>query len=276
MTIRSEWVLVLVLALSLFLAALVILSPLLVSLGAAHLFLGLVFVLLLPGLVLQWALFPCRGDLDGLARLALSVGISLGIVPLVALLLDWLPWGIRLETIITAEVGIVALGIGIVWSRQRSLPPDVCWGALLIRPEAYGARRIIGTLVVIFIAAVVLLGIVETTGPGESSTIFYLLGPDGAAAGYPRRGIVGEPITVTAGIRNEEEVSVEYRLEIADGERLLGKAGPFRLNPGAIYEGLVTFTPARAGDRLRVEFLLYRNGLPIPYRTLWLWLEVTE
>lgn len=266
----------LILALSLFLAALVILNLLTAPLGAVQWFLGLVFVLLMPGLVLQWALFPWRGDLDGLARLALSIGISLGIVPLVALVLDRLPWGIRLETVIAAEVGVIALGIGVVWSRQRSLPSDVRWGALTIRPEAYSARRIIGTVAAILIAAALLLGIVETTGPGEPSTNFYLLGPDGVAGRYPRRGIVGEPITVTVGIRNEEGGSVEYRLEIADGERLLGKAGPFRLDPGAVYEGPVTFTPVRAGDRLRVEFLLYRNGLPIPYRTLWLWLKVTE
>jgi hypothetical protein len=61
--------------------------------------LGGVFVLFLPGFMLISALYPRRGELDGLERAALSIGLSLALVPLIGLVLNYTPWGIRLEPI---------------------------------------------------------------------------------------------------------------------------------------------------------------------------------
>jgi hypothetical protein len=78
--------------------------------------LGSVFVLFLPGYVTVEALFPKGRDLDGIERFALSVGLSLALVPLVGLILNYTPWGIRLTpivislTILTFGLALVALG----------------------------------------------------------------------------------------------------------------------------------------------------------------------
>lgn len=61
--------------------------------------LGGAFVLFLPGFMLISVLYPRSGELDGLERVALSIGLSLAIVPLVGLVLNYTPWGIRLEPI---------------------------------------------------------------------------------------------------------------------------------------------------------------------------------
>jgi hypothetical protein len=55
---------------------------------------GSVFVLFLPGYSLIRALFGSK-ELDNIERLALSVGLSLALVPLAGLLLNYTPWGIR-------------------------------------------------------------------------------------------------------------------------------------------------------------------------------------
>ncbi|MBN1814156.1 MAG: DUF1616 domain-containing protein [Anaerolineae bacterium] len=47
-----------------------------------RLFLGLLFVLFVPGYALQAVLFPRAADLDGPERLALSFGLSIAVVPL--------------------------------------------------------------------------------------------------------------------------------------------------------------------------------------------------
>jgi len=60
---------------------------------------GSIFVLFLPGFVVIQALFPRGKELDGIERLALSVGLSLAITPLIGLLLNYTPWGIRLDPI---------------------------------------------------------------------------------------------------------------------------------------------------------------------------------
>jgi len=55
---------------------------------------GSVFVLFLPGYSLIRALFGCK-ELDNIERFALSIGLSLALVPLAGLLLNYTPWGIR-------------------------------------------------------------------------------------------------------------------------------------------------------------------------------------
>ena len=57
--------------------------------------LGLPLVLFLPGYALIAALFPAKSDLDGIERVALSFGLSIAVVPLIGLGLNYTPWGIR-------------------------------------------------------------------------------------------------------------------------------------------------------------------------------------
>jgi len=61
--------------------------------------LGSIFVLWLPGFTLIKALFPSKKEMDTIERAALSIGLSLAIVPIVGLLLNYTPWSIRLTPI---------------------------------------------------------------------------------------------------------------------------------------------------------------------------------
>jgi len=62
--------------------------------------LGLLLVLFLPGYSLIAALFPRRDDLDGIERIALSFGLSIAVVPLLGLGLNYTPYGIRLVPVL--------------------------------------------------------------------------------------------------------------------------------------------------------------------------------
>ena len=72
----------------------------------ARYILGSIFVLWLPGYTFIKALFPTKvpiqtgsEDLDKIERVALSIGMSLALVPITGLLLNYTPWGIRLTPI---------------------------------------------------------------------------------------------------------------------------------------------------------------------------------
>jgi hypothetical protein len=56
--------------------------------------LGSIFVLFLPGYAFIKALFPTK-ELDNIERTALSIGMSLALVPITGLILNYTPWGIR-------------------------------------------------------------------------------------------------------------------------------------------------------------------------------------
>jgi hypothetical protein len=60
--------------------------------------LGTIFILWLPGYTLIKALFPEK-ELDTIERISLSLGLSLALVPIVGLLLNYTPFGIRLAPI---------------------------------------------------------------------------------------------------------------------------------------------------------------------------------
>jgi hypothetical protein len=83
---------------------------------------GSVFVLFLPGFSLIKALFSTK-ELDNVERLALSIGLSLALVPMAGLLLNYTPFGIR-----TAPVTVCLLVLTLVFA-----------SAAVIRD--YGVRR---------------------------------------------------------------------------------------------------------------------------------------
>jgi hypothetical protein len=79
---------------------------------------GTVFVLFIPGYVITEALFPRGRDLGGIERFALSIGLSLALVPLIGLLLDYTPWGIRLTPVVISLI-ILTIGLSIVALARR-------------------------------------------------------------------------------------------------------------------------------------------------------------
>ena len=80
--------------------------------------LGSMFVLYLPGASLIEALYPKKGDLSQLERLALSIGLSLALVPLVGLILNYTPWGIRLTPIV-ASLTALTLALAFLASYRK-------------------------------------------------------------------------------------------------------------------------------------------------------------
>ncbi|MDG6982727.1 MAG: DUF1616 domain-containing protein [Nitrososphaerota archaeon] len=79
---------------------------------------GAIAVLYFPGFTLIEALYPKKEDLDSLERLALSIGLSLALVPLVGLLLNYTPWGIRLEPIVIS-LSILGVGLALVAAYRK-------------------------------------------------------------------------------------------------------------------------------------------------------------
>jgi hypothetical protein len=88
--------------------------------------LGTIFVLWLPGYTFIKALFPThlpiltsREDLDTIERIALSVGMSLALVPIVGLLLNYTPWGIRLTPIVLSLLALTLVLATVALVREK-------------------------------------------------------------------------------------------------------------------------------------------------------------
>lgn len=84
--------------------------------------LGSIFVLFLPGYSLMKTLFPMR-EIDNIERTALSIGMSLALVPLVGLLLNYTPWGIRLTpiTVSLLSLTLILTATRLIRERQEKI-----------------------------------------------------------------------------------------------------------------------------------------------------------
>ncbi len=284
MTIRNEFVPIAILGLVLLALIALGVQGLPAPLSLLRLLLGLFFVLLVPGYTLQAALFPRAGDLDGLERLALSFGLSVAIVPPIALALDRLPWGIRLWPIVVAEALFITACSVVAWLRRQRLPPAER-PAIAIGLDLRGwwmsqdrTSRILYAVLVgaLLTAAISAAAIILLPKPSDYFTEFYALGPEGLAENYPRQALVGEPVTVTVGITNREGVAAEYRVEIWVGEHQVGASGPVRLEDGETWERDLDYALPEAGPDQRVDFLLFRDDDGEPYRSLQLWIDVVK
>jgi hypothetical protein len=84
--------------------------------------LGSIFVLYIPGLTLIETLYPKEEELSQIERVALSIGISLTIVPLIALVLSYTPFGVRLDSVLLAlPLLSICLGLAAVKRKFTSL-----------------------------------------------------------------------------------------------------------------------------------------------------------
>ncbi len=71
---------------------------------------GFAFALLVPGYLAVEVLFPENRGLSGIERLALGVGLSLVIIVFTGLLLNYTPWGLRLNPLM---MSLATLSIGL-------------------------------------------------------------------------------------------------------------------------------------------------------------------
>jgi uncharacterized membrane protein len=249
--------------------------------------LGLALVLIVPGSALTVALFPRPADLDGTTRAALSVGLSAAVVPILALLLNVLPWGIHPWPIAIALAIWTLTWCGVALWRRRALAsldqmPSVDGTLRRSRALKLGGKGIAAAAALLF-AVVLLLSVIllPILMPTLHTTEFYILGTEGQAEKYPRQVAPGEPVGGIVGIANQEGGERIYRIEVwaidtrgGDRRAMVAQVGPIRLTSDQRLERPILWRMPWADDDQEVRILLFIDETREPYRQLRLWLNV--
>jgi uncharacterized membrane protein len=264
----------------------VLLPPL--NTSPIRIILGIPMVLFLPGYALIAALFPRKNDLDGIERFALSLGLSIAIVPLIGLGLNFTPFGIRLVPIIVS-LSVFTLAMCFIAHIRRSklseekrfeVPFSLMYSSLkseIFRSQK-GVDRILTIILILSIVAslIMLIYVIVTPKQGEKFTEFYILGDKGKAEGYPTQLVTGKTSSLIVGISNHEYVVTNYTLNISLENDTLNTM-QVTLMHNATWEEKVLFTPQKTGDNLELQFFLYKdNNFTVPYRDLHLWVNVSS
>jgi uncharacterized membrane protein len=249
---------------------------------------GLIMVLFLPGYALIAALFPRDDDLDGIERAALSFGLSIAVVPLIGLGLNYTPWGIRLAPVV---VSLSVFTIGLLAAahvRRSMLPPEERF-QVPFRRSLNSLKEEITTdqtsqvdkiLTVVLVIAIIssisaLVYVIVTPKEGEKFTEFYILGPGGMAYDYPTRVSAGERSTVIVGIGNHEYQLTNYTIHLEFNNATILEMEA-TLDHNETWEQPISYVLDDLGEGQKLQFLLYREGnFTAAYRDLHLWVDVS-
>jgi uncharacterized membrane protein len=247
-------------------------------------FLGLIVVVYIPGYFLQTAIFSTNHLLSSLERTVLSVGLSLGVIPVLALILDKFSLGFRLP-VVAVSLGLVTFILALSsWLLRIRVPRE---NRYLFLPEPRAVRLAIPTVRVgsIPLIALALLGGVGV-GLGVSNAVlpkpaalvteFFILDSEGGTSDYLKEVVVGTNVSVSSVIVNHEGDTQTYRIDVVANDQILATSEPISLANNEQVEQAVSFQLDTIGERQMIEFNLYRTDETIPYRTVHLWVNVTN
>jgi uncharacterized membrane protein len=244
--------------------------------------LGTPFVLFYPGYALITALIPGKTGLSGIERVVLSLGLSIALVVLVGLGLNY-TFGIGLESILYTVAVLLFLLSAVAWLRRRRLPANerLSLTVELSTQAVWSGRPLEKVLSIVLVVAI--LGSLGTVGyaiarpkTAQQFTEFYILGPDGSAENYPSQVTLGDTPSVTAGIVNYHDESVSYEILVSVNGTEVSRVGPIPLDSGEKWEGEVSFVPQMAGANQKVEFTLREDPQVDVPQSLRLWIDVTD
>ena len=261
--------------------ALVLLAVLFISIAQlentpVRTILGLSLTLFLPGYALVAALFPKRTGLGLLERIALSFGLSIAVTPLLGLILNYTPYGIRKDSVLFALCAFSLLFLAFAYARRKPLSVNEVFSVSLQyngAPPEKGLDKALTVLLLvsIIVSLAVLVYVIVTPKQGEKFTEFYILGPSGKAENYPTSMKAGGTGSVIIGVVNHEYAQINYSLKILLGNESL-REQKVALVDNQSYSAEFTFIPVRNGTE-KLSFDLYRNESKEPYRSLHLWVK---
>jgi uncharacterized membrane protein len=187
--------------------------------------LALPVILFLPGYSLIAALFCKEDDINLIERIALSFGLSIAVVSLIGLCLNFTPWGIRLDPLVISLTLFTVAMILIAQYRRTLLVPGQRYRfpfseiASTFRNSFHpqeGSRvdRILTIILILSVLIAVITTIYVITFPkqGERFTEFFILGEHQKAADYPGQIAVGEQYPLYIGVGNHEYRPVTYMI----------------------------------------------------------------
>ena len=280
----------LILVLGLALAALVVASVPALSGTVARPIIGVIAVLFVPGYAFIAALFPQKATLGNGIRLALSFGLSIVVVPLLEIALNYSRWGVRLGPTLVALVVFTLVCVVVASVRRHQLPPEhrfvvnwPVWHHLgdreATRPATFD-RMLSVVLVIAIIASVAVASyVLVMPKPDEHFTEFYLLGANDTLSNYTTQYQVGTPNPVTVVIVNNEGRNVTYNLVISANnstQRGIVYSAEVAIPNGQRWEKQIDLVLNQPGDNVKLDFSLYADHTTAdPYRDAHLWVNVT-
>jgi len=241
---------------------------------------ALVLLLFLPGYVFIAAMFPGR-DISGIERFTLSVGLSIAITVFDGFAISVTVWRFRPTSIVVSLTLIILFFIVITYFMRMRLAPEQRFvpdarpfiESLKTKEKMTDIEK---ALVIAMVGSIIIasgmLIYAKLTFEEERCTALYILGPGGKAEGYQTNLSFGEPTVTMVGVENYEYAPVNYTLQVVLGGMVLTDR-EIRLDHDEKWVENVTYFPDVMGKKIKLEFLLFKDGSANSYRSVHLWVN---
>ncbi|WIV67491.1 DUF1616 domain-containing protein [Natrialbaceae archaeon AArc-T1-2] len=282
---------------------------------------GFPLLCFLPGYATVSALFPRASDtrlatetavpagtsgISDLERLALAFGLSVAILPLLALVIAAGSWGYSTGVVVTVLAGYVLGLVAIATVRRRRVPRAERYRIHLGRRVETARTAIFDTnsavhtainvaLVVSMVLALTTVGYaLVSPQSGEQYTSLELLTENDSGeyvtGEYPSTVDAGESVPVTIAVENWEGDDTEYTAVVQEQRLTNGEVNErteidrleYAVSDGETAYGESDVTPVADGGTVRITVLLYVDDVPETpttdnaYRYTYFWIEVTD
>jgi len=182
---------------------------------------ALVLVILAPGYMVAATIYPRARDLTWASRILLSVVLSFAFVSLIAVVLDFSPWGARPE-VVEGVLAAFALSMGYfayIRRRRLALSDRISLSVEIFRPSWRGLHTADKVFAIALVLSVVfafglVTSLLSTPRPVERFTEFYILGPGQNASNYPTNLNVTQLASIFLGVTNHEYERTNYSIDI--------------------------------------------------------------
>ena len=263
--------------LAIILLAMVLLPVVVLTTGPVRIVLGILFVLFFPGYALLAALFPRKDRPDVVGRVALIFVLSIALISLIALALNYTSWGIRTNPIVGGIAVFSSITSLVAFWRQLRLPEEQrLVFPLHMKLPRWKSKSTLDKVLMAVLTITILAGIgglsymFSNPRVEEKFTEFYFSGQ----GDYHPELTLGENDSVTAGIINHEGQILNYHIVVDIDGGKVQQTDLISLADEEKWEHPVTFVPTKVGENQSVEFLLYRSDEGEPYLSLNFWLDV--
>lgn len=242
-----------------------------------------IFLFFIPGYALISALFPDNKSLSYIERIVASFGISLAIVCITGVILNFTPGGINLwpGTILIFIFTIVFLIVSLF--RRFKLNPDEIFSPSshiinivsdrLCKQGKSKYNFIILSIIIVFIVSFLSIIFINNYSNNELSTDFYLLPYEDNQYNFPRSVHSGENIIVRAVVINNNLQPLEYTLKVNLSGKDITSSSKYLMN-NEKWDNTFSITPQNEGKDQKIEFILFTDKNDQPIDTLYIYIDV--
>lgn len=241
-------------------------------------------------------------EIDGLERIALSIGLSVAALPLVGIGLAASPLAIGQRNILVGTGAITILAAGYALVRRLGTAPGRRYRSPVHVLRGKGGGASVAVSLTLAASVIIALGVfgftmaMPQTGAGSTDLHLLTLDEEGepVAADYPETVALDETVTVHVGVDNQEYERTSYTLivrletlEEGGGSDDIDQADEiheetFELDHGERWLEPIEISPTLEDDDVRVSFLLYKDDPHFfvdqrtAYRHTHIWIDVPE